>query len=78
MKTEMYEIEAIKSFLGEDGPDSLGEKFKIRACGHKQHCPNSTRLINLSKNGLKKIKALINDGYVVRVMIAGRFIGIEN
>lgn len=78
MKNEMYEIEATKSFLGENGPDSMSQSFKVKAQGHEQHCPNSTRLMNLSASGLRKIKELKDDGYSLRVRIAGRLIGVEN
>lgn len=78
MKVEMYEIRASKSFLGENSPDFELENFKVRAEGHEQHSPNSTRLLNVSISGLKKIREMRKNGFMVQVLIAGRNIGVEN
>jgi len=77
MRAEMYEI------FGHKGNAAFGTEesfihFAIRANGHVQHHPGSTRLLGLSASGQRRIDAARKDGYCVRVTVGGRSVGVEN
>ena len=79
MKPEMYECHAAKTWMGEnETPMEDIMYFKAKALGHIQRHPGGTRLLGLSVSGFKKINHLRADGYLVTVMVGGRYVGIEN
>lgn len=70
MKKEFYDVVAMKP--GES------QYFKIAAESHVQHIPYSTELQGISASGMKKIRQMLSDGWLLQVCIGGRNISLEN